>query len=201
MCQTPNPNMPPPPTPSQGTSGAKVALGIFLGFVAMCGCCGLINMSGNKATQMISSQPPAGEIKITNPSAPSLTFQERVKQASPKENLENGKRLLKNKPSREQAYQASTHLDAILPNAPEYKEAQQLYKKSQAIEEIYRQKDKQELKRQQQLEAAQSAKTTQQAKQLQPRRRSSIYHWGPRGGCYYINSHGNKTYVDHSLCR
>jgi hypothetical protein len=23
---------------------------------------------------------------------------------------------------------------------------------------------------------------------------------GSRGGCYYINSHGNKTYVDRSLC-
>ncbi len=23
---------------------------------------------------------------------------------------------------------------------------------------------------------------------------------GPRGGCYYINSRGNKTYVDRSLC-
>ena len=23
---------------------------------------------------------------------------------------------------------------------------------------------------------------------------------GPRGGCYYINSSGNKTYVDRSLC-
>lgn len=24
---------------------------------------------------------------------------------------------------------------------------------------------------------------------------------GPRGGCYYINSNGNKTYVDRSKCR
>lgn len=24
---------------------------------------------------------------------------------------------------------------------------------------------------------------------------------GPRGGCYYINSNGNKTYVDHGFCR
>lgn len=23
---------------------------------------------------------------------------------------------------------------------------------------------------------------------------------GPRGGCYYYNSHGNKTYVDRSEC-
>lgn len=23
---------------------------------------------------------------------------------------------------------------------------------------------------------------------------------GPRGGCYYINSNGNKTYVDRSMC-
>ena len=30
---------------------------------------------------------------------------------------------------------------------------------------------------------------------------SRSYHIGPRGGCYYINSRGNKTYVDRSLCR
>lgn len=24
---------------------------------------------------------------------------------------------------------------------------------------------------------------------------------GPRGGCFYINSNGNKTYVDRSCCR
>ncbi|MGH9846207.1 MAG: hypothetical protein ACREEM_46490, partial [Blastocatellia bacterium] len=24
---------------------------------------------------------------------------------------------------------------------------------------------------------------------------------GPRGGCYYINGNGNKTYVDRSLCQ
>ena len=30
--------------------------------------------------------------------------------------------------------------------------------------------------------------------------RSSRYIRGPRGGCYYINSSGNKTYVDRSLC-
>jgi hypothetical protein len=29
---------------------------------------------------------------------------------------------------------------------------------------------------------------------------SGAYITGPRGGCYYINSHGNKTYVDHSHC-
>lgn len=26
------------------------------------------------------------------------------------------------------------------------------------------------------------------------------YHRGPRGGCYYINSNGNKTYVARSMC-
>lgn len=26
------------------------------------------------------------------------------------------------------------------------------------------------------------------------------YITGPRGGCYYINSHGKKTYVDRALC-
>lgn len=27
-----------------------------------------------------------------------------------------------------------------------------------------------------------------------------VYIRGPRGGCYYINGNGNKTYVDHSFC-
>lgn len=26
------------------------------------------------------------------------------------------------------------------------------------------------------------------------------YYNGPKGGCYYINKNGNKTYVDHSFC-
>ena len=26
------------------------------------------------------------------------------------------------------------------------------------------------------------------------------YITGPRGGCYYINRHGKKTYVDRALC-
>jgi hypothetical protein len=30
---------------------------------------------------------------------------------------------------------------------------------------------------------------------------SSRYILGPRGGCYYINSSGKKTYVDHGKCR
>lgn len=29
---------------------------------------------------------------------------------------------------------------------------------------------------------------------------SGNYIRGPRGGCYYINSNGNKTYVDRSMC-
>lgn len=34
-----------------------------------------------------------------------------------------------------------------------------------------------------------------------PRTTYRRYYTGPRGGCYYINSNGNKTYVDHSFCR
>ncbi|AIY12613.1 hypothetical protein [Cellulophaga baltica] len=30
--------------------------------------------------------------------------------------------------------------------------------------------------------------------------RSKSYYRGPRGGCYYINSKGNKSYVSRSLC-
>ena len=34
----------------------------------------------------------------------------------------------------------------------------------------------------------------------QPTTKQSGYITGPRGGCYYINRNGNKTYVDRSLC-
>jgi len=27
-----------------------------------------------------------------------------------------------------------------------------------------------------------------------------VYIMGPKGGCYYINKNGKKTYVDRSLC-
>lgn len=27
------------------------------------------------------------------------------------------------------------------------------------------------------------------------------YHLGPRGGCYYMNANGNKSYVDRNLCK
>lgn len=38
--------------------------------------------------------------------------------------------------------------------------------------------------------------------QIQTTRKSSSrgYQLGPRGGCFYINSRGNKTYVDRSYC-
>jgi hypothetical protein len=34
----------------------------------------------------------------------------------------------------------------------------------------------------------------------QRRNGTTKYITGPRGGCYYINSNGKKTYVDRSLC-
>jgi hypothetical protein len=39
-----------------------------------------------------------------------------------------------------------------------------------------------------------------QSKALPTARQSSIYIRGPRGGCYFINRNGRKTYVDRSLC-
>lgn len=37
-------------------------------------------------------------------------------------------------------------------------------------------------------------------KTTKPAKTSGRHIRGPRGGCYYINSSGNKTYVDRSLC-
>ncbi|SFZ72743.1 hypothetical protein [Chitinimonas taiwanensis] len=31
-------------------------------------------------------------------------------------------------------------------------------------------------------------------------KKPQIYILGPKGGCYYINKNGNKTYVDRALC-
>ncbi len=42
---------------------------------------------------------------------------------------------------------------------------------------------------------------TKKSKPLTKRSASSQYYIrGPRGGCYYLNSNGNKTYVDRNLC-
>jgi hypothetical protein len=49
-----------------------------------------------------------------------------------------------------------------------------------------------------------SSSSTRRASSTSSRSSSSAgrtYITGPRGGCYYINSNGNKTYVDHSYCR
>lgn len=48
-----------------------------------------------------------------------------------------------------------------------------------------------------------TVKKSAPAKQAKPKRKSRssrTYYTGPRGGCYYINSNGNKTYVDRSFC-
>lgn len=46
-----------------------------------------------------------------------------------------------------------------------------------------------------------STTTTQKARTTSARKPTSRrYIRGPRGGCYYINSNGNKTYVDRSFC-
>jgi hypothetical protein len=42
-----------------------------------------------------------------------------------------------------------------------------------------------------------SIKSTPSSK---PKSTGRTYYTGPRGGCYYINSNGNKSYVDRSLC-
>ncbi|WP_074406087.1 hypothetical protein [Aquimarina megaterium] len=41
--------------------------------------------------------------------------------------------------------------------------------------------------------------TTTKQKQYRPKT-TRTYYRGPRGGCYYINSNGNKTYVARSMC-
>ena len=34
-----------------------------------------------------------------------------------------------------------------------------------------------------------------------PSTTTRVYHKGPRGGCYYLNSKGTKIYVNHDLCK
>jgi hypothetical protein len=49
------------------------------------------------------------------------------------------------------------------------------------------------------MENSSRGKSVGNAKPTRNARRSNLIR-GPRGGCYYINSHGNKTYVDRNLC-
>ncbi|HEX6427956.1 MAG TPA: SH3 domain-containing protein [Niastella sp.] len=52
------------------------------------------------------------------------------------------------------------------------------------------------------LAKAKQAEAAQQQRAISTSRSGSgrKYHLGPRGGCYFINSHGNKEYVDRSYC-
>jgi TolA-binding protein len=43
-------------------------------------------------------------------------------------------------------------------------------------------------------------RTSRPAPAVRAHQTSHYYIRGPRGGCYYINGNGNKTYVDRSLC-
>ncbi len=45
-----------------------------------------------------------------------------------------------------------------------------------------------------------SRSVEKQSSQQYQSRSTRTYHRGPRGGCYYINSNGNKTYVARSMC-
>jgi hypothetical protein len=36
--------------------------------------------------------------------------------------------------------------------------------------------------------------------EMQPGKAAKVYHKGPRGGCYYLNSKGHKVYVDKKFC-
>ncbi|SIQ86623.1 hypothetical protein [Maribacter ulvicola] len=47
------------------------------------------------------------------------------------------------------------------------------------------------------LKSTKSSSTKYKTKRY---RSSKSYYRGPRGGCYYINSNGNKSYVSRSLC-
>lgn len=45
-----------------------------------------------------------------------------------------------------------------------------------------------------------TTRTTDFSSKTTRKKTSRIYHKGPRGGCFYYNSSGNKTYVDRKLC-
>lgn len=49
--------------------------------------------------------------------------------------------------------------------------------------------------------AAQRPRAAPASSSYSSRSASRRYHTGPRGGCYYINSSGNRSYVDRSYCR
>lgn len=53
------------------------------------------------------------------------------------------------------------------------------------------------------LTTVNTTKTPRTVRQTTTRQKPSVnknYIRGPRGGCYYINGNGNKTYVSRSLC-
>ncbi len=184
---------------SKPASNSKTLLIVGAILIVLCGVCGLLGIIGNMLQETATL-----EKGITNKPSPSLTFQETVKNLRPSENLAKAKMLLKNKPSKEQIYQATTHLQAIPNSATEYKGAQSLIKISanlsaKIIAEEKREESRQAREREKRLDAGDPSRPEGKSRSSK-RAIGGYYIRGPRGGCYYINSHGSKTYVDRSLC-
>lgn len=66
--------------------------------------------------------------------------------------------------------------------------------------EISRLKSNQKIKSSNFVSSLKKTSTNSESNYNYDSKRSKTYIRGPRGGCYYINSNGNKTYVNRSKC-
>lgn len=145
----------------------------------------------------ITAEPTPSLLSAATAVTPSLSA------ADKKTSLTKVRNLLKGKPTTQRIYEANRLLTDVkthsAPNSTEYKEVQKLQANSDSLlakineaearaEERAKAKEEREERERQRSESTYSSGA------------SSRYITGPRGGCYYINRNGNKTYVDRSMC-
>ena len=105
---------------------------------------------------------------------------------------------------RETKLAKAAEAEAALKKKKELEEAEAKKRKVELQKEIQILKEKEAVARRAKAttttKSYSSISTSSSSSRRTPRRTSRSYYTGPRGGCYYINSNGNKSYVDRSLC-
>jgi hypothetical protein len=170
-----------------------------LGQAAGCGCMGFVALmviavcsGGGGGGADPSVDPPPAYPPVSGPAYPPDEGERVVRIPEPRDGLYiQGTLNVRAAPSRDAPILRKLQSgDYVLMGPPDANGWAQVYSGSEADGWAYR--------------ASELVQPTGPALSAPPPTRSGggsrHYITGPRGGCYYINRNGNKTYVDHSFC-
>lgn len=173
-----------------GLLTAGIALGVL---VAVCGFCGIFGMV-NSPEKQNTSEP------VTLKSLDESPGQTPIPKDATKLLKELEATVSRKKISDSKIREAEEILWEIPDNTKERSKGKKLIKRARnRLASNNRAKSRKEKKKRQKKKRQ---KKKRRATRPRPRTSSGKYLIrGPRGGCYYINRNGNKTYVDRSMCR